>query len=151
MNFFWVFFFLLSLAKRSHNSNYCLSLIFWRTWEPFSQISPCQLSIWEKPKSQVGVVYFYLKEIQKKGYFSSQNLILMSNRDHLRLEWPDVFKFSILQSRFNPVWHGIGKQEKCSCLEQPRGNLIQLNELGRVSKYLINLNFSPPKEFGYFW
>ena len=25
----------------------------------------------------------------------------------------------------NPVWHGIGKQEKCSSLEQPSGNFYQ--------------------------
>ena len=30
-----------------------------------------------------------------------------------------------------PVRHGIGKQEKCSSLEQPRG--IRHNELDRVS------------------
>ena len=25
----------------------------------------------------------------------------------------------------NPVWHEFGKQEKCSCLEQPRGNFYK--------------------------
>ena len=27
-------------------------------------------------------------------------------------------------SNINPVWHGIGKQEKCSSLEQPRVKLL---------------------------
>ena len=36
---------------------------------------------------------------------------------------------------FNPVWHGIGKQEKCLSLEEPRGNFFKLNELGRVSTF----------------
>ena len=26
---------------------------------------------------------------------------------------------------FNPVWHGIENQEKCSSLEQPKGNFYK--------------------------
>ena len=35
-----------------------------------------------------------------------------------------VIKQKILGG-FNPVWHGIRKQEKCSSLEQPRGNFYK--------------------------
>ena len=39
------------------------------------------------------------------------------------------FKPLLLTSSFNLVWHGIGKQEKCSSLEAPRGNFYKTSRV----------------------
>ena len=39
---------------------------------------------------------------------------------------------------FNPVWHGIGKQEKWSSLG---ATFIRLNEMGRVRSFSENSNY----------
>ena len=44
----------------------------------------------------------------------------------------------------NPVWHGIGKQEKCSCLESPRSNLMSCTGCQNNPIYL---NFHLQKSF----
>ena len=50
---------------------------------------------------------------------------------------------------FNPVWHDVGKQEKCSSLEPPRGNFYKTQWAGQGVKITssIYVNFHLQKSF----
>ena len=55
--------------------------------------------------------------------------------ENIRIKFGYSLDKVVFQLYLNPVWHDVGKQEKCSSLEPPRNIFFKrLNELGRVSK-----------------
>jgi hypothetical protein len=70
-------------------------------------------------KKVILIMTFSIKKVEGEK-FSAVGTILLSC-------WLDQkartdMSFLLFTLNFNPVWHGIGKQEECSSLGQPRGN-----------------------------
>ena len=76
-----------------------------------------------------GVGYGTFLALEKMGT-SKVCLILLTNQGWwkrggwgLRWDWVVISPSDLCL--LNPVWYGIGKQEKCSSLDQPRGNFYR--------------------------